>query len=43
MKWIALVLLALAGLAHADCQYNGQSYPVGTRLGSLTCTPQGWR
>ena len=28
----------------AGCSYNGQVYPVGTRLGNLTCMPDGtWR
>jgi hypothetical protein len=39
----AAILFAMASAAMADCSYNGQMYPVGTRLGSLVCTPQGWR
>jgi hypothetical protein len=28
----------------AGCRYNGQVYPVGTKLGNLTCTSDGtWR
>jgi hypothetical protein len=31
-------------LAQAACFYNGQWYPTGTRLGSLTCQADGqWR
>ena len=26
------------------CRYNGQVYPVGTKLGNLTCTSDGtWK
>jgi hypothetical protein len=28
----------------AGCRYNGQLYPVGTKLGNLTCTADGtWK
>ena len=30
--------------AWADCIYNGKYYPTGTKVGSLTCQPDGtWR
>lgn len=40
---LAAILITMATAAVADCSYNGQMYPVGTRLGGLVCTPQGWR
>jgi hypothetical protein len=40
---IALILMTTANVVWADCQYNGKSYPVGTKLGALVCTPKGWR
>jgi hypothetical protein len=28
----------------AGCRYNGQVYPVGAKLGNLTCAPGGvWK
>jgi hypothetical protein len=28
----------------AGCRYNGQVYPVGTKVGNLTCTSDGtWK
>ena len=28
----------------AGCRYNGQMYPVGTKLGNMTCMPNGaWK
>jgi hypothetical protein len=40
---LAAILFSTATAALANCSYNGQVYPLGTRLGSLVCTPQGWR
>jgi hypothetical protein len=41
---IAAALLLTASDVYADCYYQGQPYPVGTRLGPLTCMPDGtWR
>jgi hypothetical protein len=46
---IRIALFAfLVGLAAppawADCIYNGKYYPTGTKVGDLTCQPDGtWR
>lgn len=41
---IAVALLLVASNAWADCSYNGGVYPTGTKLGPLTCMPDGsWR
>ena len=40
---IAVFLFMVANVALANCSYNGQMYPVGTQLGGLTCTAQGWK
>ncbi len=30
--------------AYADCVYEGYMYPTGTKLGDLTCQPDGtWK
>jgi hypothetical protein len=40
----ALLMTANAVLAQTGCWYNGRLYPPGTRLGPLTCMPDGrWR
>ena len=49
MKNCLLVTISLYGLllsshAHADCQYNGQWVPTGTRAGGYTCQANGeWK
>ena len=44
---VILVTSLVAGTLSAQaagCRYNGQVYPVGTKLGNLTCMPDGtWR
>ncbi|MBL8350194.1 MAG: hypothetical protein JNL87_07740 [Burkholderiaceae bacterium] len=42
---LALVLAAgFASTAWADCVYQGKKYPTGTKIGGLTCQPDGtWR
>lgn len=41
---VILLIGATAPPAWADCSYGGRLYPVGTRLGPLTCMPDGtWR
>ena len=40
----ALVTLAMAPAAWADCVYQGKTYPTGTKIGGLTCQADGtWR
>jgi hypothetical protein len=38
----ALVLLALAGAARADCYVNGQWVPEGSELGGQRCENGQW-
>lgn len=38
---LTILFVCLSGLANADCIYNGSYYPTGTKLGSLTCQPNG--
>lgn len=39
-----LVCWGSASSSWADCIYQGQSYPTGTKVGSLTCQADGsWR
>lgn len=44
---ITLLFLVACGStfsAWADCVYQGQRYPTGTRIGPLTCQPDGsWK
>lgn len=44
---VILVTSLLANSLSAQtvgCRYNGQVYPVGTKLGNLTCMPNGtWK
>jgi hypothetical protein len=41
---IFFVVSVFAQSAWAACSYNGQPYPTGTRMGDLTCQPNGeWR
>jgi hypothetical protein len=39
----AAALALSAGAAHAACKWNGQLFPVGAVVGSLVCTPSGWK
>lgn len=46
--FVRLLAIALATLwmtaAQADCLWQGKSYPTGTRIGGLTCQPDGtWK
>jgi len=47
MKKLFISLIAsliFSASAYADCNYNGQNYPTGTRIGSLVCQPDGsWK
>ena len=47
MKRIFLVIMLVVFFASpvlANCVHNGRSYPTGTRLGPLVCTPSGaWK
>jgi hypothetical protein len=42
---VVLVFLAIsAGIATANCIYNGRSYSTGTNINGLVCQPDGtWR
>ncbi|MDZ4871057.1 MAG: hypothetical protein CLLPBCKN_000445 [Chroococcidiopsis cubana SAG 39.79] len=45
MKTLALIFLILLGTtsaAYADCIYNGQIYPEGSRVGPFTCRNGAW-
>lgn len=37
------ILSFAAASAQADCRYKGKDYPVGTVIGGLVCTKDGWR
>jgi len=40
----AALMLFLGTPVLANCIYEGKSYPTGTRIGPLVCTPDGtWR
>ena len=43
IRMVALIsaMVALPTIALADCIYNGQTYPTGTRIGSVVCQPDG--
>jgi hypothetical protein len=47
MKTLSLtliILLILTTNAYADCEFQGQTYPTGTRIGSRVCQPDGtWK
>jgi hypothetical protein len=36
-----LLVLGSVSVAHADCYYDGTSYPAGTRIGPLVCQADG--
>jgi len=39
-----LITCSFASGAWADCVYKGNSYPTGTKIGGLTCQPDGtWK
>lgn len=39
-----VITCGFASAVWADCVYQGRSYPTGTRIGGLTCQPDGtWR
>jgi hypothetical protein len=46
MRWLAVlvcsILLAVAGTALADCEYEGETYPEGTRIGPYVCVDGQW-
>lgn len=39
---LLVTILVATGPALADCIYNGQSYPEGTRIGVLVCENGQW-
>jgi len=40
--FVALVLLMAVNLpVHANCRFNGYSYPTGTVVGDRVCAPDG--
>ena len=39
---LTAVLVCSAAVAAADCRLNGRNYPVGTVVGNLVCTDNGW-
>ncbi len=40
---VAAAIILLTGLpALADCVYNGQTYPDGTRVGAFVCKDGQW-
>jgi len=42
--YTVLLFCLFVQTAQAACLYKGKSYPTGTRLGSLTCQPDGtWK
>lgn len=36
-----LILVFCSSYAYADCTHDGVSYPSGTTLGPLVCSPDG--
>ena len=38
---IILFFSTISGIAWADCSYEGSSYPTGTVIGPLVCSPDG--
>ena len=38
---LLLIFSFSVSAAYADCNYNGQVYPVGTRVGPYICKPDG--
>ena len=41
---VALICIALAAPAFADCTYQGHSVPTGTNIGGVVCQPDGsWK
>lgn len=42
--WFILMSSLITATAWADCIYNGQYYPTGTKIGNLTCQTDGtWK
>lgn len=39
---LAVAMLFTAGAALADCVYEGQTYPEGTRIGVFVCENGEW-
>lgn len=39
---LAVIIFLHAGLAFADCTYNGVAYPDGTVLGPYVCSGTQW-
>src|SRR5712664_1435192 len=37
----SVIFVCSTATAYANCNYNGQSYPPGARLGPSTCMPNG--
>lgn len=41
---VIFMLLIFTGIAHADCWYNGGSYPTGSIVNGYVCAPDGtWK
>jgi hypothetical protein len=41
---VASSIFGNSAFAQPGCRYNGQLYPVGAKLGNLTCTASGaWK
>ena len=41
---LSVLIMILPLQSYADCIYDGYSYPTGTKLGDLTCQPDGtWK
>ncbi len=41
---VSFILLLYAGIAYADCWYDGRSYETGTIINGYVCTPGGtWK
>jgi hypothetical protein len=44
IAWFVLLVGLVTEPAWADCLYKGTYYPTGTRVGTLTCQPDGtWK
>lgn len=42
--YLYALIAMFAPSAWANCIYNGKTYPTGTKLGELTCQPDGtWK
>ena len=44
MSLLFLITFGFSSAVWADCVYQGKSYPTGTKIGGLTCQPDGtWK